>query len=60
MGKVYSEALITLTRSDGQIIRKESVKNSREIVMEMDEPAGIYLVKVLAEGRDRVFRVVKR
>jgi ELWxxDGT repeat protein len=60
LGKVYSEALITLTSSDGQIIRRERAKNSREIEMEMDEPAGIYLVKVLVEGRDTIFRVVKR
>ncbi len=60
MGMAYPEALITITRSDGQIIRKESVKNSRRIETEMDEPAGIYLVKVMAGGRETVFRVVKR
>ena len=60
MGKVYPEALITITRSDGQVIRKENMENSREIEMSLDEPAGIYLVKVLFEGRETVFRVVKR
>jgi uncharacterized repeat protein (TIGR03803 family) len=60
LGRIYSEALITITRYDGQIIRKESVKNCREIEMEIDEPPGIYLVTVLVEGREKVFRVVKR
>jgi hypothetical protein len=60
LGKVYPKALITITRSDGQVIRKESIKNSRRIETEIDQPSGIYLVKVLAEGRETVFRVVKR
>ena len=60
LGRDYSEAMLTITRFDGQVIRKESIKNSREIEMEIEEPAGIYLVKVLIEGRETIFRVVKR
>jgi uncharacterized repeat protein (TIGR03803 family) len=60
LGKVYAEALITITLSDGQVIRKEDVKSSREIEMEIDVPAGIYMVTIMAGGRETVFRVVKR
>jgi uncharacterized repeat protein (TIGR03803 family) len=59
LGRVYPEAFMTITRSDGQIIRKESIKNIRRIEMVLDEPPGIFLVTVIVGGREMVFRVVK-
>jgi ELWxxDGT repeat protein len=60
LGKVYPEAQVTITRYDGQVIRKESVKNRRTIETEIEEPPGIYLVTILGENMEVVFRVVKR
>jgi uncharacterized repeat protein (TIGR03803 family) len=60
LGKIYPEALVTITRDDGQVIRKENVKNSRMVDMKLDEPPGVYMVTVRRDCREAVFRVVKR
>jgi hypothetical protein len=60
MGKVFPEVMVTITRDDGQVIRKESVKNTVMINMKLDVPPGIYFVIVTVNGIESIFRVVKR
>jgi hypothetical protein len=59
LGKVYSQALITITRSDGQVIRKESVIDSRKIDLFLDAPPGVYMVNIIADNENVEFKLLK-
>jgi uncharacterized repeat protein (TIGR03803 family) len=59
LGKLYPEALVTITRYDGQVIRRESKRDTRVIGMNLDVPPGIYMVTITIENREVNFRVVK-
>jgi uncharacterized repeat protein (TIGR03803 family) len=59
LGMVYPEAIVTITRYDGQVIRKEIIRNTRVTVMDLNEPPGIYMVTVTIENREINFRVIK-
>jgi uncharacterized repeat protein (TIGR03803 family) len=61
LGRVYTAAMVTITRYDGQVIRKVNVLNSRKIDLDLDldAPSGIYLVTILDDDREVVLKVVK-
>jgi uncharacterized repeat protein (TIGR03803 family) len=59
LGRIYTEVLLTITRYDGQVIRKENVQNSRIIELALDEPPGLYLVTIREDDREVVIKVVK-
>jgi uncharacterized repeat protein (TIGR03803 family) len=60
LGKVYPEAIVTITRYDGQVIRKEKLMNSHEIDLNLKDPPGIYMITVSAENEKIIFKVVKK
>jgi len=59
LGNFYTEALITITRYDGEIIRKESVKNQQKVEFDLDEPPGIYILNIQTDDKEVVFKVIK-
>jgi ELWxxDGT repeat protein len=59
LGKVYPEALITIIRYDGAVIRIERMLNSRTIDMNPDAPPGIYTVNIIADKKEVNFKLIK-
>jgi hypothetical protein len=59
LGKVYPEAMVTITRDDGQVIHKEKVINSRKMDLCLDAPPGIYVVTIIADKTENRFKIVK-
>jgi uncharacterized repeat protein (TIGR03803 family) len=59
LGKVYPQALVTIMRYDGEVIRKEIVPDSRFIDMNLDQPSGLYIVTIMLEGREMHFRLIR-
>jgi uncharacterized repeat protein (TIGR03803 family) len=59
LGKVYSTGIITITRYDGQVIRKENILNKQKIDLDLEAPPGIYMVTITTERNEAVFKIVK-
>jgi hypothetical protein len=59
LGRVCSESIILISLEDGRLIRKETMRNTRKINLELDEPPGVYKVSVTGDGNIRIFKVVK-
>jgi hypothetical protein len=59
LGRVYTEAMVTITRYDGQIIWKENILNSHKLDLDVDLPPGIYMVIITVEGKEVVFKLLK-
>jgi hypothetical protein len=59
LGRVCTEAMVTITSSDGQIIRRENARNTHLVEIDLEAPSGLYMVTVTAEKESAVFKVVK-
>jgi hypothetical protein len=60
LGMEYRSVVITIISPDGKTVQKDRLKQARVTVLNMPDPAGIYIVTVTS-GKDRaVFRVVRR
>jgi hypothetical protein len=58
LGRVYSDAVVTITAPDGRIIQKEERKNGQVFDMEMNALPGIYLVTITTDKERAVFKIV--
>jgi hypothetical protein len=59
LGRMYTVAHVTVTRYDGQVIRKEDLFNSRKLDLDLDAPPGIYIVNIIAGNEENRFKIVK-
>ncbi len=59
LGRFYTKARVTITRSDGKIAGKENVVNTRKLELDLDGPPGLYLVAIRVEDNEVVLKVVK-
>jgi uncharacterized repeat protein (TIGR03803 family) len=60
LGKICTEAGVTITRYDGQVIRNESFFGVRRMCLTLDALPGLYIVTVYANGREVVFKLLKQ
>ncbi|MCB0855471.1 MAG: T9SS type A sorting domain-containing protein [Bacteroidetes bacterium] len=61
LGQVYQEIKITVRNVMGQVIVQEVVKNADQIEVELEGPAGVYLVETeLGEKGGVIWKVVKK
>jgi uncharacterized repeat protein (TIGR03803 family) len=59
LGRVYTRAVVTITRYDGQVIRKENFRNNQKIDMDLDVLPGIYMINIATENSVSEFKIVK-
>lgn len=59
LGRVYQEAVITITELDGRWILNQKIENSRILNMDLNRLNGIYLINITTEHFNRVYRIVK-
>lgn len=59
LNEVYSNVQIVLTNLQGQLIQELTFKNRSHIDLQIQEPKGIYLLKVNTGEKRAVFRIVK-
>jgi ELWxxDGT repeat protein len=59
LGKVYEETTITITELDGRLIKKKLFEGDQNVEINLDTPAGIYLVTITTAKENLVFRIVK-
>jgi ELWxxDGT repeat protein len=59
LGRVYSRVVLTITRYDGQIVRKEIILDQSKIDLELNEPPGIYTVIIITEYGEVNLKVIK-
>jgi hypothetical protein len=60
LGKICPEAEITITRSDGRVILKEHITNSRFKDLQLSEAPGLYLVTITSGNERAVFKLSKK
>jgi uncharacterized repeat protein (TIGR03803 family) len=59
LGRVYTRAAVTITRYDGQVIRKENIRNKQKIDMDLDVLPGMYMIIISTENGESDFKIVK-
>jgi ELWxxDGT repeat protein len=60
LGKVYPEALITIIRYDGEVIRIERMLNSRIVDLNPYASPGIYTVNIIADKKEVNLKVIRQ
>ncbi|HQG51928.1 MAG TPA: PKD domain-containing protein [Bacteroidales bacterium] len=59
LGQQLSEISVEINDINGKVIRTEKFYNRRLIDMSLNEPAGIYFIKLVSDHNMAVFRVIK-
>ncbi len=59
LGQQLSEISVEINDINGRVIRTEKFYNRRLIEMSLNEPAGIYFIKLVSDHNMAVFRVIK-
>jgi uncharacterized repeat protein (TIGR03803 family) len=59
LGKVYSNAFVTIAAPDGRILQREERDDARIMDVKMDAQPGIYLVTINTDKERAVFKLVK-
>jgi hypothetical protein len=60
LGRVYTEARVTITRFDGQVIQAESLSGLRKMNLDLEVPPGLYMITIIADGKENIFKLVKQ
>jgi uncharacterized repeat protein (TIGR03803 family) len=59
LGRVYMDATITITELDGSLIQKKQMEEAQQIEINLNAPAGIYLLTITTAKENIVFRILK-
>jgi hypothetical protein len=59
LGDSYQNITIQLLDLTGKLIQSNSYFEGENVDWKMDEPAGVYLLKIDAEGKQAIIRLVK-
>jgi hypothetical protein len=59
LGESYQNITIQLLDLTGKLIQSNSYFEGENVDWKMDEPAGVYLLKIDAEGKQAIIRLVK-
>jgi hypothetical protein len=59
MGEIYNEVTLRLYDLQGRLIRSKVFANNQKLQMQIDVPAAVYLLKIDAEDKQAVIRLVK-
>lgn len=59
LGDVYNSVDMTMTDSNGKLIQSQQYKNSQLFNLKIDEPAGVYILKITSGEKNAVIRLVK-
>jgi hypothetical protein len=60
LGRIYPKTEITITESDGRIIRKDYRFNNRIMDLQMDASPGMYMVIICSDDERAVFKILKK
>jgi len=59
LGKFYDKTLITITNVEGRIINTEELYNIQKHRIQLNEPAGIYLITITSENEKTIIKLIK-
>ena len=59
LGETYSNVSITMTDLAGRVIQSRTYTESQRLYLHLDEPAGVYFLRIQARDKQAVLRVVK-
>lgn len=59
MGEIYNKVTLRLYDLQGRLIRSKVLVNNQKLQMQIDVPAAVYLLKIDAEDKQAVIRLVK-
>ncbi|MEZ4847405.1 MAG: T9SS type A sorting domain-containing protein [Bacteroidia bacterium] len=59
MGEIYEKVNVEVSDLRGKRVFTQVVSNEKMIDVMLDEPAGVYLLKVEINGKRGVFKIVK-
>lgn len=60
LGKMYEDLVVTLTDFNGRIIKTASYGNGQLLTLNIEQPSGIYLLQIMAEGKKATVRVINK
>jgi hypothetical protein len=60
LGEEMSEFSVEIRDINGRMIHSENYFNSSEVLINLDQPSGVYFVQVNFEGQMKMLRVVKQ
>jgi hypothetical protein len=60
MRKTYPDAEITISQTDGRIIRREHISNARLKELQLPGSPGLYIVDVISGNERSVFKLSKK
>ncbi len=60
LGQNYRSVAITLTDLNGKILVSQMFKNSQHLRLKLEEPPGVYFLKIEAEKKKAVVRLQKK
>jgi hypothetical protein len=59
LGGVYKEVRLSIVDLNGKLVRSNSLHNTQTLMVSMEEPTGVYLITIQADGKKAVVRLVK-
>ncbi|MBK7240954.1 MAG: T9SS type A sorting domain-containing protein [Flavobacteriales bacterium] len=59
LGDVFGDVAITMTDVVGKVVRSRTYTESQRLYLHLDEPAGVYLLRIDAGDKQAVVRFVK-
>lgn len=60
LGNEYDEVTIAMTNLNGKLIQSRDYNNCELVHLNIDQPAGVYLLMITAEDKKAVIRMVKK